>query len=186
MLCPRPRSRSLSPSLRAPPPEVAMPLYVQNGKLLNKTGTLGTSVGCCCGSCVTGCCSTSLPSTCTLVVSNVDRGTWQFGGPPVAAGTYTLNRSGCTYSYSNEFYSLSITRIAKCDTSANAFAYRIEVIYRSGISGNFVTFDGNGVSHLDSEGCSPSETFSLSQAARWDGLECLGGPCAWSATFAIS
>jgi len=25
-----------------------MPLYVQNGKLLNKTGTLSTSVGCCC------------------------------------------------------------------------------------------------------------------------------------------
>jgi hypothetical protein len=25
-----------------------MPLYVQNGNLLNKTGTLGTSVGCCC------------------------------------------------------------------------------------------------------------------------------------------
>jgi len=25
-----------------------MPLYVQNGSLLNKTGTLGTSVGCCC------------------------------------------------------------------------------------------------------------------------------------------
>jgi hypothetical protein len=26
-----------------------MPLYIQNGKLLNKTGTLGTSAGCCCG-----------------------------------------------------------------------------------------------------------------------------------------
>ena len=25
-----------------------MPLYAQNGNLLNKTGTLGTSVGCCC------------------------------------------------------------------------------------------------------------------------------------------
>ena len=25
-----------------------MPLYLQNGNLLNKTGTLGTSVGCCC------------------------------------------------------------------------------------------------------------------------------------------
>jgi hypothetical protein len=26
-----------------------MPLYVQNGKLLQKSGALGTSVGCCCG-----------------------------------------------------------------------------------------------------------------------------------------
>jgi hypothetical protein len=26
-----------------------MPLYVQNGSLLNKAGTLGTSAGCCCG-----------------------------------------------------------------------------------------------------------------------------------------
>jgi len=28
-----------------------MPLYAQNGKLLNKNGTLGTSVGCCCFTC---------------------------------------------------------------------------------------------------------------------------------------
>ncbi len=33
-----------------------MPLYVQNGSLLNKTGTLGTSVGCCCPPEVDRCC----------------------------------------------------------------------------------------------------------------------------------
>jgi hypothetical protein len=33
-----------------------MSLYVQNGNLLNKTGTLGTSVGCCCSPDVDKCC----------------------------------------------------------------------------------------------------------------------------------
>ena len=32
-----------------------MPLYTQNGNLLNKTGTLGTSVGCCCSTTTTIC-----------------------------------------------------------------------------------------------------------------------------------
>jgi hypothetical protein len=31
-----------------------MPLYVQNGKLLKKAGTLGTSAGCCCRACPCG------------------------------------------------------------------------------------------------------------------------------------
>ena len=52
-----------------------MPLYVQNGSLLNKSGTLGTSVGCCCGlpPSVSACCggapvtvARSLTATITL------------------------------------------------------------------------------------------------------------------------
>ena len=51
-----------------------MPLYVQNGKLLNKTGTLGTSVGCCFGSNAPTACSCSgspvvVPTSVSLEVS---------------------------------------------------------------------------------------------------------------------
>jgi hypothetical protein len=50
-----------------------MPLYVQNGKLLNKTGTLGTSVGCCCeqtGACCApnGSCSITTETECQCAV----------------------------------------------------------------------------------------------------------------------
>jgi hypothetical protein len=48
-----------------------MPLYVQNGNLLNKTGTLGTSVGCCCPppscNCPEG--PIEIPSSVTVVFS---------------------------------------------------------------------------------------------------------------------
>jgi hypothetical protein len=37
-----------------------MPLYVQNGKLIQKAGKLGTSAGCCCGSTSKNCCPVSL------------------------------------------------------------------------------------------------------------------------------
>jgi len=46
-----------------------MPLYVKNGSLLNKTGTLGTSVGCCCGRPRFCTCNVTVPSSVSLEIT---------------------------------------------------------------------------------------------------------------------
>ena len=77
-----------------------MPLYVQNGKLLNKAGTLGTSVGCCCGSdAPTACLCSGLPVLVpTSVTLEVSLGSLQFSSgsctdadaEALIEGTYVL------------------------------------------------------------------------------------------------
>jgi hypothetical protein len=55
-----------------------MPLYTQNGKLLNKTGTLGTSVGCCCDDpppSVSNCCSGAAVTVARSVTVTITLGT---------------------------------------------------------------------------------------------------------------
>jgi hypothetical protein len=50
-----------------------MPLYVQNGKLIQKAGTLGTSAGCCCGkscNCLSSCSLTQGTVSFTYTTSN--------------------------------------------------------------------------------------------------------------------
>lgn len=49
-----------------------MPLYVQNGKLIQKAGSLGTSAGCCCaaGPCDSQCSGLGTPANLTFTISN--------------------------------------------------------------------------------------------------------------------
>jgi hypothetical protein len=109
-----------------------MPLYVQNGNLLNKTGTLGTSVGCCCDQpppplpeCNCGGTFITIPSAVTL---EVDVGNlWSNQGGTCSDadfraywnGTYTLSYTrsdfgGYIYeaSYSDGRY---VNVLLKCD-----------------------------------------------------------------------
>jgi hypothetical protein len=45
-----------------------MPLYVQNGKLLQKSGALGTSAGCCCETCP---CSDGMPTSVFVTINDM-------------------------------------------------------------------------------------------------------------------
>jgi hypothetical protein len=53
-----------------------MPMYVQNGKLIQKAGALGTSAGCCCqtpsgpAACASVCSGNNVPANITFTISN--------------------------------------------------------------------------------------------------------------------
>lgn len=82
-----------------------MPLYVQNGKLLKKGGTLGTSAGCCCQppgcNCPLG--PIQVPSSVTVVFSLQDFISTAFNGScthedavALIEGTYVLPQTAIT------------------------------------------------------------------------------------------
>ena len=87
-----------------------MPLYVQNGNLLNKNGTLGTSVGCCCkksgpSECAGQCSGSNVPSTITFTISNFAGLAFDLFDPN---GSYVLPNAYATYGdcyyYGDRFY----------------------------------------------------------------------------------
>ena len=81
-----------------------MSLYVQNGKLIQKAGTLGTSVGCCCKTiyCPTKCSGVGLPIELLFSVTS-----FAYSGDivfdPLGDYILTLNTFGCSQ-YSGSFF----------------------------------------------------------------------------------
>jgi len=81
-----------------------MPLYVQNGKLIQKAGALGTSAGCCCNTiyCKTKCSGAGLPRELLFKIKTfVTAGDIVFN--PIGDYIITLDTVGCT-DYGGSFY----------------------------------------------------------------------------------
>lgn len=114
-----------------------MPLYLQNGKLLQKAGALGTSAGCCCSS---GCnCSggpIEIPSTVTVEYSLGDFVSQAFNGTcthddavAFIEGTYVLSPSAINSDY--VIYAL---------TAESGAVVSLKWFCNLGISGQTATF----------------------------------------------
>jgi hypothetical protein len=81
-----------------------MPLYSQNGKLLQKAGKLGTSAGCCCKtiSCAAKCSGAGLPRELLFKIKTFTT-TGNIVFNPVGDYIITLDTVGCT-DYGGSFY----------------------------------------------------------------------------------
>jgi hypothetical protein len=111
-----------------------MPLYLQNGKLLQKSGALGTSAGCCCGGLYTACdCSGSpvgVPASLSMDLT-VDSLVSSFGSGCVIADA----RAFVEGTYVIPFLSSDASGAYYETTLANGLIIRLEWYCEAGING---------------------------------------------------
>jgi hypothetical protein len=123
-----------------------MPLYVQNGKLIQKAGALGTSVGCCCGGSYTACdCSGSpvgVPASLSMDLT-VDSLVSSFGGSCVIADA----RAFVEGTYVIPFSSSDASGAYYQTTLSNGLTLRLEWYCTPGINGTHLfTMQGCDIS----------------------------------------
>ena len=154
-----------------------MPLYVQNGKLIQKAGALGTNAGCCCaaGPCDSQCNGLGAPANLTFTISNASGLAFSVFNPNgsyivpsaynvfldcfVYRGFFYNNVSpGCVFGYSF----ISETHWAFISISA----YRVEVRLTERIGGLCVgDMSRFTISNFNTKICDRSTSFPLTGTA---------------------